>query len=219
MKPVLAGLLAAVLAAPVPAVDKPTPRQKARELLDSAAEMIAATQPDTQAAALMHLADNYQVFDRKKAIEYFKQAFTAAESGNAMAKNLQTEVVVALAALDSAEGIALLKQVPAPSEGYDNRPYAAARVMGGLVQKDQIQTALDLAEYMGSAGAYPFEGVGQVLAKLPQGDPQIAAVFSSALAAYTVKPNPSFATLLMRYRRQLPPGMAEAALSVSSTRS
>ena len=213
VKPVLAGLLAVALAVPVPAVDKPTPRQKARELLDSAAEMIAATQPDTQPAALMHLADNYQAFDRKKSVEYFEQAFTTAGSGNALARNLQTEIVVALAALDTAEGIALLKQIPAPAEGYDNRSFASARVIGGLVQKDQIQTAIDLAEYMGSTGAYPFEGVGQILAKLPAGDPQVAAVFSGALTAYTVKPSQSFATLLMRYRKQLPPGMAETALS------
>ena len=75
-------LLALALAAPQPArsgdTEKPTPRQKARQLLDSAAEMTAATTPDVQATALMHLARNYQDFDRKKAIEFFKQSFTAA---------------------------------------------------------------------------------------------------------------------------------------------
>jgi hypothetical protein len=30
----------------------------------------------------MHLADNYQAFDEKKAIEYFKQAFTASGYDN-----------------------------------------------------------------------------------------------------------------------------------------
>jgi len=209
----VAGLLAAALAVQLPAVEKPTPRQKARELLDSAAEMIAATQADTQPAALMHLADNYQVFDKKKAIDYFKQAFTAAGAGSAFARNLQTEIVVSLATLDTEEGIALLKQMPAPTDGYDYRSFAAARVIGGLAQKDQIQAAIDLADYMGSAGAYPFEGVSQILAKLPPGDPRIVAVFSGALSAYTVKPSPSFASLLMRYRKQLPAGMPEAALS------
>jgi hypothetical protein len=198
-----------VLALPVPAADKPTPRQKAKELLDGAAEMVAATRPDTQPAALFHLADNYQAFDKKKSIEYFKQAFAAAGS----ARTLQTEIVVALAALDTNEGIALLKLIEAPVQGYDNRSFAAARIIGGLVQKGQLQTAIDLADYMGGAGAYPFEGIGILLSKVPPGDEQIAAIFSGALRAYTVKPSPSFATLLMRYWKQLPAGMPQAALS------
>jgi hypothetical protein len=40
--------------------------------------MVAATRPDVQASVVLHLADNYQTFDKKKAIEYFKQAFTVA---------------------------------------------------------------------------------------------------------------------------------------------
>ena len=78
-------LLALALAAPPSAwpgdTEKPTPRQKARQLLDSAAEMTAAATPDVQATALFHLARNYQDFDSKRSIEYFKQAFTAATNG------------------------------------------------------------------------------------------------------------------------------------------
>jgi hypothetical protein len=213
MTALLAGLLAVVLAAPLPAADKPTPRQKAKELLDSAAEMVAATRPDTQAAVLFHLADNYQAFDKKKSIEYFKQAFTAAAGDNVFGLSLQTEIVVTLAALDSAEGITLLKLIEAPVQGYDNRSFAAARIIGGLVAKEQFQTAIDLADYMGGAGAYPFEGISILLRKLPPGDERIAAVFSGALSAYTVKPNSSFGDLLMRYHKDLPPGMPQMALS------
>src|SRR5436305_2966204 len=106
MKPLALALFAVTLVA----ADKPTPRQKARELLDSAAEMMAATNPDVQAVGLMHLADNYQSFDKKKAIEYFKQAFTAATpSGrDPFAHSTQMEIVVALATLDTAEGVGLL---------------------------------------------------------------------------------------------------------------
>jgi hypothetical protein len=213
MTALAAGLLAAVLAVPVPAADKPTPRQKAKELLDGASEMIAATRPETQAAALFHLADNYQAFDRKKSIEYFNQAFTSAGSATVGARSLQTEIVVALATLDTEEGITLLKQIEAPTEGYDNRSFAAARVIGALVQKGQFQTAIDLADYMGAGGAYPYEGISILLGKLPPGDEQIASVFSGALRAYTVKPDRSFPRMLMRFRKQLPPGMPAAALS------
>lgn len=209
---------ALAVAAVSTAADKPTPRQKARELLDSSAEMIAATRPDTQVAALYHLADNYQAFDKKKAIEFFQQAFTAAASASGpvnavFSRNIQTEIVVSLAALDMDAGVALLKQVSAPTEGYDNRSFAAARVIGKMVEKDQLDRAIDLAEYMGAAGAYPFEGVAQIMAKIPEADPRLAAVFSQALAAYNVKPSPSFARLLTRFYRRLPAGMPQTAVS------
>jgi hypothetical protein len=213
MTALLAGLLAAALAVPLPAADKPTPRQKAKELLDGAAEIVAATRPDTQAAALFHLADNYQAFDRKKSIEYFKQAFTAAGSANVFGRSQQTEIVVALAALDTNEGITLLKLIEAPTQGYDNRSFAAARIIGALMQKEQFQIVIDLADYMGAAGAYPFEGISILLGKFQSGDERFAAVFSGALNAYTVKPSSSFGALVMRHRKELPAGMLQAAVS------
>jgi hypothetical protein len=208
-------LAAAVVSA---AADKPTPRQKARELLDSTAEMIAAAHPEVQVAALYHLADNYGDFDKKKSLEYFKQAFTSAGnppvSSNAVfARMMQMEIVVALTDLDVEEGVAMLKLIPAPPGGYDVRSFAAARVTGKLVAKDRLDSAISLAEYMGGAGAYPFEGVSQILGKLKADDPRFAAVFSQALTAYTVKPDSSFARLLTRYYRDLPAGMPQTALS------
>lgn len=222
MKPFALALLALALAAQPPArpgdSEKPTPRQKARQLLDSAAEMMAATTPDVQATALMHLARNYQDFDKKKAVDYFKQAFTAATTPPAgqtpFARNTQMEIVVALVTLDTGEGLALLKQIqPVNDGGYDYRSFAASRVIGELLKKDAIEQAIDLAEYMGGTGAYPFTGVSQIMAKLPAGDNQLAAVFTSALNAYVVKPDNEFHHLLMRYQKKLPAGMAEAALS------
>jgi len=124
------------------------------------------------------------------------------------------EIVVALVALDTAEGLALLKQIqPVNDGGYDYRAFAASRVIGELLEKDAIGQAIDLAEYMGGTGAYPFAGVGQIMAKLPPGDNQLAAVFTSALNAYVVKPDRAFHGMLMRYQKQLPAGMAEVALS------
>lgn len=177
--------------------------------------MVAAARPDVQASVLLHLADNYQTFDKKKAIECFKQAFTVAVTPplgqQVFAQSTQMEIVVALTLLDPAEGIAMLKQME-PRTGYDNRSFTASRAIGVLLEKNQIQSAIDLADYMGSSGAYPFAGVSQIMAKLPPGDNQFAAVFSSALSAYTVKPDRSFVSLLMRYRQDLPAGIAQAAL-------
>jgi hypothetical protein len=90
MTALVAGLLAAALTVPLPAAHQPTPRQKARELLDGTAEMVAATRPDTQAAALLHLADNCQAFAQKKSIEYCKQAFTRTGSAGLSGRMMQT---------------------------------------------------------------------------------------------------------------------------------
>src|SRR5689334_6344355 len=81
--------------------EKPSPQKKARELLDSAAGAVGSAQPDVQATGLMHLADNYQVFDKKKSAEYFQQAFNAAgalpEERNAYSRVLlQSDIVTML---------------------------------------------------------------------------------------------------------------------------
>jgi hypothetical protein len=213
MKPFAAALVAMALAA----ADKPTPKQKARELLDGAAEMIAATRPDVQPVALFHLADNYQAFDRKKSIEYFQQAFAAVTlpptSQSPFARSTQSEIVVALTALDAAEGVSLIKQVEAPASGYDPRAFSTFRVITLLLEKGQMQTAIDLVDYMGGAGAYPFSGVSMILSKLPAGDPQLAALFSAALSAYNVKPDRAFTHLLASHYKRLPAGMPQAALA------
>jgi hypothetical protein len=213
MKPIALAFVALTLTA----ADKPTPKQKARELLDGAAEMIAAAKPDVQPVALLHLADNYQIFDKKKAIEYFKQGFAAATippaGDSPFARTTQMEIVVALAAVDTAEGIGMLKQIQPPSSGYDNRAFAATRVIVALLEKGQMQTAIDLADYMGGAGAYPFAGVNIIMSKLKEGDPQLAALFTAALNAYMVKPDRAFTHLLASHYRRLPVGMPQAALS------
>lgn len=56
---------------------KPDPVKKARELLDGAAEMLGGAQPQMQAAGLWHLGENYRTFDKKKAVEFYNQAFAA----------------------------------------------------------------------------------------------------------------------------------------------
>jgi hypothetical protein len=171
--------LAVALAGTLTPAEKPTPRQKAKELLDSAAGMAAAVSPD-----------NATVFHR----------------------GAQADIAVMLAAIDPSEAVGLLKQIQPPNQGYDNRSYAASRVIDVLLEKDQMGAAMALAEYMGGAGAYPVVGVNHIIRKLPEGDPQRAALFSAALSAYTVKPDRGFHDMLMRYHKELPPGMAQTAV-------
>jgi hypothetical protein len=185
-------------------------------LLDGAAEMVAATEPDVQVSALMHIADNYQLFDRKKAVEYFRQAFTAAGTppGNnsPFARSAQADMVVMVAGMDSVAALELIKQIEPRTGGYDNRAFAAGRLIAVLLGKNEIGAAMDLADFLGSSGAYPFWGVAQIMGKLPEGDSQRSALFSSALAAYCIKPDRGFNSLVMKHHKEVPPGMAQAAM-------
>ena len=40
--------------------NEPTPKEKAKELLESAAELVAAASPEVHVTGLIHLADNYR---------------------------------------------------------------------------------------------------------------------------------------------------------------
>jgi len=95
-----------------PKQEKPTPRAKARELLDNAAEMVAATNPQVHAAGLMHLAFAYETLNRKKAIEFYQQAFTSSAVLGANAReNLQPDIVTAVAQLSLPDAIEMVQQI------------------------------------------------------------------------------------------------------------
>src|SRR5439155_20430577 len=69
-------LLAFQAASPEPKKPvRPTPREKARELLDGVAETAAGAQPEVASAALLYVGQTYDLFDSKKAVEYLRRAF------------------------------------------------------------------------------------------------------------------------------------------------
>ena len=90
----------------------PTARVKAREMLDNAADAVAAAKPQTHPAALMHIARAYEVLDRKKALEFYQQAFTssAALSANER-RNIQSEVITGVAELSVPNAIEMFHQM------------------------------------------------------------------------------------------------------------
>src|SRR5579859_5077566 len=99
------------------ASEKATPRAKGRELLDNAAETVAAAQPQVHAAGLMHIAEAYESLNRKKALEFYQQAFTssAALTGN-QRQNIQPEIITNVAQLSMPDAIEMLHQMrPAPA--------------------------------------------------------------------------------------------------------
>ena len=123
-------MLAAALAAqekPDQKPAKPDPVKKAREMLDAAAEMLGGVQPQIQVVGLWHLAENYQTFDRKKALEFYKQAWAGTptlppEQVERFEKRLQADIVRSVADVDPNLAIEMVKQMkPAKGNFYDNR--------------------------------------------------------------------------------------------------
>ena len=198
-----------------PTHEKPTPRAKARELLDNAAEMVAATNPQVHAAGLMHLAYAYETLNRKKAIEFYQQAFTSSAVLGANAReNLQPDIVTAVAQLSLPDAIEMVQQIrPAPA-------HVVGTIVAQMMQKEQIAQAIELVETTGSTGAYSFGAVEQIFKKLPEDDPRRIALFSSAMSAYTLHSQDEggnfqrgFADLLARHWQEIPRSMADLSLT------
>src|SRR4051794_2804690 len=127
MKLIVALVTVALLNAqnePKPAEPKkpPTSKEQAREIADKAIDTVAGARPDTQVAGLLHLAEIYGDFDKKRAQELFRQAFTAAASlpaeGHRDGRGYMMAQVASVAAETSVDlAIEFLKQMDAPQSG------------------------------------------------------------------------------------------------------
>ena len=97
---------------------KPTPAQKARMLLDSAAEMVAAASVEVQVAALMHLGDNFEQIDKQRALEFYRRAFAATASVDDVSNQaeLRAQVTGRMARFNLGEAVGMLKMMPASDE-------------------------------------------------------------------------------------------------------
>ncbi len=200
-----------------PTAEKPSPTAKAREMLDAAGEVAGGVRPEIQAAALLHIADNYQLLDKKKAREFAGQAFTAAGSlPQDPVKNrerMQAEIVQVLADIDVPEAVALLRQMQATAGEYDPRWLAIDKIVQVLIQKKDFDTAIELVENIGSTGFFSYTGAGIIFGALPADDPRRTTLFGSAMVAYGAHPHRSFVVLLGGHGLDVPKQMAEAALN------
>ena len=189
---------------------KPTPAKKAKMLLDSAAEMVAAAKPEVQVAALMHLGDNFEATDKKRALEFYRQAFaaTAAVTDAGNQANLQSLVTGMTASLSLPEGMAMLKTMPP----HPRRTEALFRVVQRLAQAGDIDQAIALTEMVAAAGKYPLNVLNLLLDKLPAGDYRCGMLFASAVSAFQAQPQVDFGDTIWRHWRKLPPQAVDSAL-------
>ena len=203
-------VLALILSAQDPPKITDEARQKAVEMLEAAAATVtSASLPEVQVAALMHIAENYQGLDAKKAAEYFQQAFTAA-APVAQRGELQAAIVRLAANVDLPLAIDLLRQMP-PESGSD-RGDALQGVVAKLIEKPDLDQAMALVEALSVTGDYPYRAVRNIFEKLPEDDPRRSVLIANAVSAYSARPGKEFQELLARHWREIPRPLAESAL-------
>jgi hypothetical protein len=196
---------------------RPSPKEKARELLDGVVETAAGAQPQVAAAALLYVGQAYDLFDARKALEYLRQAFAstiAIPPGDATNRaRLQSRIASAAAALSLPEAMTMLKQIQvAPDSHGDPRSGALTAVVSHLLAKQQFDDAIDLVNSAGVTGPYPFAAARQVFEKLPAEDPRRLSIFAYAMSAYSLRPGPAFGDFLARRWKELPRSMVQTAL-------
>ena len=202
--------------------EKLQPRDKARQLLDSAAKMVTSAQPQVQVAALIHLGENYHLLDRKKALEYLEQAFAAAADlpsggGEDQRGDMQAKVISSMAAVSLDKAMDLLPQLtaagaPSGPGQSDPRLGPTEKIVRLLLDKKDFARAIEVVETIGSTGEYPFRAAQLIFDKLPAEDPRRVQVFGDATTAFVGRTYGPFADFLSRHWQEAPRPVAEAAL-------
>ena len=197
---------------------KPTPHQKARELLDGVVETAAGAQPEVAAAALLYAGQAYDVFDGKKALEYLRQAFASTRAippgTDTRRAELQSRIAAATVPFSLPDAAEMLKQIQVAPDGDngDPRRTALTAVVARLLGKAQFDDAIELINSVGVTGPYPFAAARQVFEKLPADDGRRLSIFAYAMSAYALRPGAGFSEFLARHWNSLPRSMVQTAL-------
>jgi len=190
------------------------PNEKAHKLLDEAAATAGSTTLEVHILALMHLGKLYQVYDKPKAVDYFRQAFAATSSSGEDMKNiLQGEIVKNLADVSLPEAAEQLRGMAEPATTLEGNTSAIDRVTQLLIAKSEFDKATEVMGLVPAAAAYPFRAAGSVFDALPNNDPRRVLIFTRATAAYQRRPEREFTEMLHARWRKLPREVAEAALN------
>ncbi len=193
---------------------RPTPQQKARQLLDSSLETLSSATPAIQVAALLEIVQLYPDFDKKKTTELLDQAFAAAaavppeSSSNVSPSNLQIRVVLAAAAVDPDKAIEMLAGLP-----VDRRGPAIDRIARSLLDRRDIDRAVRLTDENAGQGYPPLRAIDALLTALPADDPRRLSLFSNAFVTIQLDSGTPYQSLIAKHWRTLPRPVVEPAVS------
>jgi len=211
----------AILFLPALAQDKPakpTPKEKAAELLQAAFDMAPGVQPEVGATALMRIAENYQGLDDKKAREAMQRAFAVSlgipPSDDAKRIRVQILVVSAAAKVNVKDAMEMIRQTEplAYVPIYDPRQRPIDDIVGRLIEEKKFDEAIDFVSSVGVVGQYPYAAAGTIFEKLPKQDLRRSQVFGTAFSVYALRPASPFTDFIVKHWKELPKSSAEAAV-------
>src|SRR5258708_33348247 len=118
------------------------PNEKAHKLLDEAAATASSTTLEVHILSLMHLGKLYQVYDKKKAVDLFRQAFAATAASPDETKNLlQGEIIKNLADVSLPDAVEQLRGMSEPATNLEGNTSAIDRVTQLLIAKSDFNKA------------------------------------------------------------------------------
>ena len=177
------------------AADAPDPKDKARQYLESAAGMIAAAPPESQASALLQLAAVEKAVDPKQAAEHLDQAFAAASvlpswKENRLRQQTQAMIVRELAGLNLEKALEKLAGMETtPPDEIDPRAEAIEQIVTALTREKKIDEAASVMDRFSSTGAYSFGGAKALVAALAPDDDRRALIFGQVIAGFNRQPD------------------------------
>lgn len=185
----------AVCAVLLPAQTTPDLKQKAAEYLETAAGLVAAGPPESQAPALLQLAVVQAALDKPRAIELLEQAFAATAAlpsvrDNRLRQQTQSLILQQLAKLDldkAVEKFGAMDLVTASEP--DPRAEGIEVIVANLIQTKDTARAIEVLERSAGFGAYSYLGARRILADLPADDERRAALFGHAVSEFHRQPD------------------------------
>ena len=214
----LFAIAAALLGQTLETKAPPTPKEKARELLDAVAEAAPGAKADVAAIALGYVAENYNEFDHKKAVEWLRQGFAitagiAPSSRDARAL-VQSNLAMTATKISLDDAIGMVEQIVPTGKlvGVDPRQRAIEAITAHLIEKGDLDRAVELLNSLGSTGEYPFHAAQLVFEKLPAGDGRREALFGYSMSAYGLRPGDDFVRFVGKHWKALPRAQAVAAV-------
>jgi hypothetical protein len=178
--------------------------QSAKELLQTASEMVSTASSGIQVPALLELGLLYQDSDKKKTLELLDQAMGAASTAA-----LQARVVRTAADIDVDKAIEM-----APSVPVQQRTEALERIVTALVAQKRLDRAVEVLEASAGQGGYPYRAADNLLSKLADDDPRRPSLFASATSALTpASRKTDYARLLVHQWRTLPRPLVDGAVT------
>ena len=189
------------------------PNEKAHKLLDDAAATVGSTTLEVHVLSLMHLGTLYRPYDKKKAIDFFRQAFAATSASPEESKGiLQGEIVKNLADISLPDAMEQLRGMAEPATTLEGKTSAIDQVTQLLLAKSEFDEAMEVIGLVPASAAYPFHATGSVFDALANNDPRRVLIFTRATTAYQRKPEREFTEMLHARWRKLPREVAGSAL-------